>query len=135
MELIKTKITAHDGTPVRLEYDPEGDILEVFFGENEKATGIELTDQILIRVNQQSKQAVSLTLLDFSILTERTEFGPRSFALNRLDNLPGQLKELTFRLINSYPISQFLKISQFQASSSEHVPMTYVESQPELLAA
>ena len=72
-------ITAYDGTPVRLVYDQEADILEIFFGANEPATGVELTDHIILRLNQQTKRAVSLLLLDFSILTERAEYGPRSY--------------------------------------------------------
>jgi len=62
-------ITAYDGTPVRLVYDQEADILEIFFEVNEPATGVDLTDHIVLRLNQQTKRAISLMLLDFSILT------------------------------------------------------------------
>ncbi|MDL2124829.1 MAG: hypothetical protein LWX51_17550 [Deltaproteobacteria bacterium] len=40
----ETETTASDATPVRFVYDKEADILEIFFGENESATGVELTD-------------------------------------------------------------------------------------------
>ncbi len=59
----KTNITAYDGTPVRLVYDQEADILEIFFGENEVATGVDLTDHIILRLNQQTKRAISLILI------------------------------------------------------------------------
>src|SRR5215510_4409794 len=120
--LDKIEITAKDGTPVRLVYDQEADILEIFFGENEPATGVELTDYILLRLNQQTKRAISLTLLDFSILTERTEYGPRSYPLDKLDELPEDLRELVLQLITSMPVSQFLKISHLQVSPTERVP-------------
>ncbi len=128
-------MTATDGTPVRLVYDQEADILEIFFGTNEPATGVELTDHIILRLNQQTKRAMSLLLIDFSILTERTEYGPRSYPLNTLDDLPESLRELVLQLVTSLPVSQFLKVSHFQASPTERVPLTYVEAQPSMAMA
>lgn len=131
----KTEITADDGTPVRMVYDQEADILEIFFGKNEPATGIELTDYIILRFNQQSRRAVSLTLLHFSVLAERTEYGPRSFSLSKLDELSPELREDILHLITSIPVSQFLKLSYFQASPTKQIPFTYVESRPLLASA
>lgn len=135
LNLQKTDITAYDGTPVRLVYDQETDILEIFFGENEAATGIDLTDHIILRLNQQTKRAISLMLIDFSILTERTEYGPRSYPLDQLSNLPEHLRDLVLQLVTSMPVSQFLKVSHFQVSPTERVPLTYVESQPSVPVA
>jgi hypothetical protein len=135
LKVEKSEITARDGTPVRLVYEPETDILEIFFGENEVATGVELTDHVILRLNQQTKRAVSLTLLDFSILTERTEYGPRSYPLDKLGELPEELRELALQLVTSMPVSQFLKLFHFQASPTERVPLTYVEAQPAMAAA
>jgi hypothetical protein len=130
LNLYKTEISAEDGTPIRLVYDQETDILDIFFGENEPATGVELTDQILLRLNQKTKRAISLMVLDFSILTERTEYGPRSYPLDKLDELPEDMQELVLQLVTTLPVSQFLKLSHFQVSSTERVPLTYVELQP-----
>jgi hypothetical protein len=130
LELYQAKMTANDGTPVRFAYDQEADIMEIFFGENEPATGVELTDYIVLRLNQQTRRAISLMLLHFSILTERTEYGPRSYPLNKLDEIPEDLRELVLHLVISMPVSQFLKLSHFQASSTKQIPFTYVESQP-----
>lgn len=135
LNLSTTDMTAHDGTPVRLVYDQEADILEIFFGANEPATGVELTDHIILRLNQQTKRAISLLLIDFSVLTERTEYGPRSYPLNKLDDLPESLRELVLQLVTSPPVSQFLKVSHFQASPTERVPLTYVEAQPAMANA
>jgi len=66
LELQRTEIRAQDGTPVRLVYDREADSLEIFFGENEPSTGVELTEYIVLRLNKQTRRAVSLTLLHFS---------------------------------------------------------------------
>lgn len=130
LNLHKTEISAEDGTRIRLVYDPEADILDIFFGENEPATGVELTDQILLRFNQKTKRAISLMMLDFSILTERTEYGPRSYPLDKLAELPEDMQELVLQLVTTLPVSRFLKLSHFQVSPTEHIPLTYVDLQP-----
>ena len=134
-EFHEIETTASDGTPVRLVYDQEADTLEIFFGQNEPATGVELTDHILLRLNRQTRRAISLTLLHFSILTERTEYGPRSYPLDKLDQVPEDLRELTLHLMTSMPVNQFVKLSHFQASPTEQVPLTYVEAQPMMAVA
>jgi len=131
----ETEITAADGTPVRLVYDREADILEIFFGQNEPGTGVELTDHILLRINSQTRRAISVTVLHFSILTEHTEYGPRSYALDKLDEVPEDLRELILHVVITMPVRQFLKLTHFQASPTEQIPVTYVESQPALNAA
>ena len=130
LNLSQRDITAYDGTPVRLVYDQEADILEIFFGTNEPATGIELTDHSVLRLNQQTKRAVSLLLLDFAILTERTEYGPRSYPLTTLHELPDEVRAVVLQVVTSMPVQQFLEVSHFQASPTESVPLTYVEAQP-----
>ena len=71
LNLYQTEQTANDGSVARFVYDPEADILEIFFGENQPATGVELTADIILRLNRQTRQPVSLTLLHFSILTNK----------------------------------------------------------------
>lgn len=116
-------------------YDQEADILEVFFGANEPATGVELTDDILLRVNRSLQRAVSLTLLHFSVLTEHTEYGPRSYPLDNLLAVPEDLREQVLQLITSMPVNQFLNLSYFQASPTERMPLTYVAPQAMRVAA
>lgn len=130
LNLLQSDITAHDSTPVRLIYDPKADMLDIFFGANEPTTGIDLTDHIVLRLNLQTKRAVSLLLLDFSILTERTEYGPRSYPLTTLLALPDEVRAIVLQVVTSMPVKQFLKVSHFQASPTERVPLTYVEAQP-----
>lgn len=130
LDLGRTTVTAKDGTPVHFVYDREGDILDIVFGDNEAATGIELTDHIILRLNRATKRAVSLTILHFSILTEQTEYGPRSYPLHKLDALPEEIHELVLQLVGSPPVNQFLKLSHFQASPVERVPFAFVESHP-----
>jgi len=128
LNLYRTELITEDGEVVRLVYDEGGDMLDIFFGENEPATGVELTDHILLRLNQRTGRAVSLTILHFSILAERTEYGPRSYPLNHLKELPEDLREFVIRAVKTAPVNQFLKLSYFQASQTKRVPFTYIES-------
>ena len=72
LKILKTRMVARDGTPVKLIYDEEGDILEILFGEAVPSTGIALTDNIILHLERKQKRAVSLMLLNFSILSEQT---------------------------------------------------------------
>ena len=135
LKLQTSDLITNDGTAVHLVYDGEADILEIFFGENGPATGIELTDQMILRIDPRQKRALSLMLLHFSILAEQTDYGPRSFPLDKLDQLPADLRELVLRLITSMPVSQFLKSSQLQVSPTQFMAMAFVESQPVLAYA
>ena len=56
----ETKATADDGTSLRFVYDQEADIVEIFFGKNEPATSVELTDYIVLRLDKQTRRAISL---------------------------------------------------------------------------
>lgn len=127
LKLHRSEVLAANGEKVRLVYDEGEDMLDIFFGENEPATGVELTDHILLRLNQSTGRVVSLTICHFSILTELTEYGPRSFPLDNLDEAPENLRELAVRILTKAPVNQFLKLSHFQASPTRRVPLTYVE--------
>lgn len=70
LKLKRKEIKDENGDTIRLVYNETEDILDVFFNENEPATGIELTDHILLRLDKKTGRAISLTLLHFSILME-----------------------------------------------------------------
>lgn len=127
LKLHRMEATVANGETIRLVYNEPEDILDIFFGENESATGIELTDHILLRLNSTTGRVVSLTFLHFSILAERTEYGPRSYPLNNLKELPEDLREQALHALTTMPVNQFLKLSYFQKSPTKRVPFTYVE--------
>ncbi len=127
LKLQRTEVKATNGETIHLVYDESDDMLDIFFGDNEPATGVELTDHILLRLNPKTGRIVSLTLLHFSILTEQTEYGPRSYPLDKLEELPENLRELVFRALTMAPVNQFLKLSHFQQSPTKGMPITYVE--------
>ena len=126
----RAEIKSEKGETIHLLYDENADILEVFFGENEPATGVELTDHILLRLNRETGRTVSLTLFHFSILAEQTEFGPRSYPLDKLEDLPEDLRESVIHVVTAAPVNQFLKLSFFQESPTKQVPLTYIAHAP-----
>lgn len=122
-----------DGTAVLLVYEAESDELNVYFGENRKATGIQLADHILLRLDRAEGKAVSLSFIDFSLLVRPTTFGPANFRLDGLDDLPDDLREMTLQIITTPPVSHFLKVGAFYTSLYQSpVPISFVERQATL---
>lgn len=130
LHLQQTEIQAVDGTPVRLIYDEDTDILECVFGQNRPARGVELTDQILLRVDLAEQRAVGLTLLHFSILSEQTAYGPRSWRLDSLEQMPEALRDLVLHVLMTPPVNQYLKLTQLQTAPAQFAPVVYVDVQP-----
>lgn len=91
--------------PVRMTYDPKGDILYVTFGQPTSATGYQLSDQVLLRIDPQTQRAAGLTIFNFSVHTSGTQDIP----------LPGleEDSDLKARLLPTLvtpPVSHFLRI-------------------------
>lgn len=117
-------------------YDKEADVLYISFSPGEKATtAVELNDNILLRFNRAEKRAIGLTLMDFSVLVQLTELGPRSFPLNGLRELEPEWQETVIEIITKPPVNQILKVSTYTPSLAETVPITSVEKPPIPFAA
>ena len=117
-------------------YDKEADVLYISFSPGEKATAaVELNDNILLRFNRDEKRAIGLTLMDFSVLIQLTNLGPRSFPLSGLQELEPEWQEMVIELITKPPVSQILKVSTYTLSLAEIIPVTFVEKPPIPIAA
>ena len=117
-------------------YDKEADVLYITFAAGEKATAaVELNENILLRFNRVERKAVGLTLLDFSVLVQLTELGPRSFPLTGLKDIEPEWQSLVVELLKQPPVSHILKVSTYTPSLAESVPITSVEMPPMPLAA
>ncbi len=109
-------------------YDKEVDVLYISFSPSERATSaVELNENILLRLNLQEKRAVGLTLMDFSILVEMTNTGPRSFPLTGLNDLDDDWREMVLDIVSRPPVRQILKLQTFTPSLGQAVPATTVE--------
>ena len=117
-------------------YDKEVDVLYISFSSGEKATtAVELNDNILLRFNRAEKRAIGLTLMDFSVLVQLTNFGPRSFPLSGLSELETDWQDTVVEIITKPPVNQILKVSVYTPSLAEAVPIALVEKLPASLAA
>ena len=117
------------------EYDEEGDVLEVYFGERRAAWTIELTPNIMISIDRVAQQAVGLTLLDYTELSRRTAWGPRSFPVTGLAGLPFAERDLVLHLLNTAPINRWLDLSTVQTLPDSPFAVTHLEPPPPAVAA
>jgi len=116
------------GQTVQLEYDLDGDVMEIFFKRGPASGAIELADPIILRFDQETGQALSLSILTFSHVIEVTELGPRSFPLGGLESLPNKSREMVVKMITTLPVSHFLKVAVYYPRSEQPpVPISYVE--------
>lgn len=99
-----------DGQSVRLEYDREGDTLEIFFAEG-AGRGLELTDEIVLRYDVQSGQPLSLIFLAFSKLMQPTKYDPESFYPQGLKRLPAAERNQVLAILTSSPVNHYLHVS------------------------
>jgi len=113
------------------DYDKEADVLYISFSPGEKPTAaVELNDNILLRFNREERRAIGLTLMDFSVLVQLTELGPRSFSLTGLSELEPDFQEVVVEIITTPPVNSILKVSSYMPTAAEVVPITSVERPP-----
>jgi hypothetical protein len=72
--------------------------------------------------------------MDFSVLVQLTELGPRSFPLGGLNELEPEWQETVIDIITQPPVSQILKVSVYTPSLTDTVPVALVERPPIPLA-
>ncbi len=105
-------------------YEKKNDTLYISFEPPVAATGIELNDHILLRINKAERKAVGLTFFDYSILTQQTTLGPRSFPLTGLDDLSDALRDMVMDILQHSPIKEILPLSAYTPSAIETIPIT-----------
>ncbi|MCG8351108.1 MAG: DUF2283 domain-containing protein [Chloroflexales bacterium] len=114
-------------------YDAESDTLSISFVPGEHTTGIELTDHILLRINKQEQRAVGIILLDYSVVAQQTDMGPRSFSLTGVEQMPADLREIVLDILRQPPVRDILAISAYTPNLIETTPIIAI--QPLTLAA
>jgi uncharacterized protein YuzE len=113
-----------------IHYDEPSDTLHIAFMPGQGATGLELNENILLRVDKRTRTAVGLTVFNYSLIAQRTEMGPRSYALTGLSELSPEMRTLALDLLLSQPVSDFLSISAYSpmGNPAALVPITSVQS-------
>ena len=107
-----------------ITYDEESDTLYVSYAPGEDATGVELNEHILLRIDKNRREVVGLTFFDYSLLAQRTEMGPRSFPLTGLAELSDDLRSMVLDILRRAPVSDILYVSVYTPSMRDTVPIT-----------
>ncbi len=107
----------------KIKYDEMSDTLSVVFEPGIQSIGIELTSNILLRMNPQTRTATSLDFFDYSTLAQTTDMGSRSFPLTGLTKLSKQWQEDTLQILHSQPVCEFLQLSAYTPSMTETIPI------------
>jgi uncharacterized protein YuzE len=107
-----------------VNYDETSDTLYMSFIPDVKATGIELNEHILLRVDKERSRAVGITFLNYSILVQKADFGPRSFPLTGLAKLSDETREMVMDILATAPVKEILSLSTYTPSLSEAIPIT-----------
>ncbi len=109
-----------------MKYDEPSDTLYVSFAPSEKATGIELNENLLLRVNKAERRAVGLTIFNYSFLAQQTEAGVRSLPLTGLNVLSPDMRELALEILRRPPVKEMLAVSAYTPSAVESIPIAAV---------
>jgi uncharacterized protein YuzE len=118
----------------QITYDETSDTLIIAFEPGEKATGIELNEHILLRIDKKGRKAIGITFLDYSLLAQKADFGPRSFPITGLRELPEDLRKLVVDILQTPPVSDFLVLSTYTPSYAEAIPITSFHKLPMSIA-
>ena len=113
-----------------MNYDEESDTLYVSFEPGQKATGIELNEHILLRIDKDQHKAIGITFFEYSLLAQKADFGPRSFPLTGLTQLSTELREMVLDIMLNSPVKDILTLSTYTPSYSEAIPITSILSMP-----
>ncbi len=112
---------------VMYSYDEESDSLSVLFPPAEKGTGIELTDHIIVHINKSTRRLVKITLLDYSILVQQTEYGTRIFPVTGLQSIAEDTREIILDLLREQSINDILRIAAYTPTEGQIIPTISVQ--------
>ena len=107
----------------QIRYDEPSDTLHVSFAPGEAATGVELNDNLLLRIDKPTRRAVGLTVLNYSLLAQATEVGPRSVPLTGLADLGDEMRDMALAILRSPPVNEFLLLSAYSPAAREVIPI------------
>ena len=93
-----------------IHYDADGDILSITFAEAEGQahTGVELSDNIVLYYNPETKQALELVLQSYRALQQASAQTP--LPLEGLTRAPVKVRETILFLLRRAPVSGFLQL-------------------------
>ena len=108
----------------KINYDKDADVLYVSFGQSEHVTGVELANNILLRLDTGKAtgdlpRAIGLTFVSFSHMMAHHQDKPLTISLDQLRDLPGDLWQAVIDVVTTSPVSDVLEVG---LSVAPHVP-------------
>ena len=99
----------------KINYDEEADVLYVSFGHSNHITGVELADNILLRLDTgkmtgEPPRAIGLTLISFSRMVVYHQDKPLIISLDRLRDLPDDLWQAVIGVVTTPPVSDVVAV-------------------------
>ena len=100
---------------IKVNYDADADVLYVSFDRSDEVIGIELTDNILLRLDKgqlphKPARAIGLTFISFSYILRHHQDRPLSIPLANLRHLPDDLWQAVLAVVTTPPVSDFLSV-------------------------
>ncbi len=118
---------------MKFEYDEIGDVLDVYFDKKRPAWAIELTPNIVVSIDRESRRVVMLTLMDYSEMVRPTSWGARSFPITGLADMPQDERDLVLDLLTSHPLTHLLDISTVENLPDSPFAVAHVKHQSPIL--
>lgn len=120
---------------VQCEYDPTGDLLEIYFVQGEATAAVELTDNIVLRFDWESGTPFSLGIISFSTLLQPSHYGKMHFEL-LVEEWPEEAQDKILAMLRRPPLTEFLTLSSYTPAHANYViPTTAIKQLPVLVAA
>jgi uncharacterized protein YuzE len=115
-------------TMAKMTYDEETDVLYVSFGQSEHVTGVELADNILLRLDTGKAtgdvpRAIGLTFVSFSRLIAHHQDKPLTISLDQLRDLPDDLWQAVIDVMTTSPVRDVLQVGLSVAPQVPPLPV------------
>jgi uncharacterized protein YuzE len=114
-----------------VHYDPPSDALHIAFIRGRGATGIELNENVLLRIDTGAGEPVGITIFNFSVISQQTDIGPRSFPLTGLADLDDDMRDVVLRIIRHSAVADYLTLSAYTPAGSPELTIPILSLQTE----
>jgi uncharacterized protein YuzE len=115
----------------RIRYDEPSDALHIAFVRGRSATGIELNENILLRIDTGAGEPVGITIFNFSTITQQTGIGPRGFPLTGLADLDEDMRDTVMRIIRHSAVADYLTVSAYTPADTPELTIPILSLQTE----
>lgn len=95
-----------------IHYDTEGDILSVTFTELEEQshTGVELTENIVLYYNPETREPLKLIVLSYRALVEASTQAP--LLLEGVTRAPAAVQSAVMSMLQRAPLTTFFRMTE-----------------------